>query len=115
MKTCKLPKASIIFDKTSYLCILPFFSGESWVHKHLSSGAQPKIKGHWATGPLLVFFPVGMSGYNFQKILYFLFVKIFFTFTNSVDPNEMQYYAAFHLDLHSLYKYLFRGSPNTKG
>ena len=31
--------------------------------------------------------------------------KIFFTFTNSVDPDEMQHYAAFHLGLHCLQKY----------
>ena len=31
------------------------------------------------------------------------------TLTNSVDPDEMQHYAAFHLGLHCLQKYLFRG------
>ena len=49
-----------------------------------------------------------------QNIVFFC-LKIFFTFTNSVDPDEMQYYAAFHLCLHCLQKYLFRGFPNTKG
>ena len=39
----------------------------------------------------------------------------FFTFTNSIDPDEMQHYAAFHLGLHCLQKYSFRGFPNTKG
>ena len=29
----------------------------------------------------------------------------------SVDPDEMQHYAAFHLGLHCLQKYLFRGFP----
>ena len=29
-------------------------------------------------------------------------LKIFFTFANSVDPDEMQHYAAFHLGLHCL-------------
>ena len=38
-----------------------------------------------------------------------------FTFTNSVDPDEMQHYAAFHLDLHCLPKYPFRGFQYTKG
>ena len=28
-------------------------------------------------------------------------------FTNSVDPDEMQQHAAFHLGLHCLQKYLF--------
>ena len=34
-------------------------------------------------------------------------LKIFFTFTNSVGPDEMQHYAAFHLGLHCLQKYSF--------
>ena len=38
-----------------------------------------------------------------------------FTFTNSVDPDEMQHDAAFHLGLHCLKKYSFRGFPNTMG
>ena len=32
-----------------------------------------------------------------------------FTLANSVDPNEMQHYAAFHLGLYCLEKYSFRG------
>ena len=36
---------------------------------------------------------------NKQKILSLL---IIFVFTNSVDPDEMSHYAAFHLDLHCL-------------
>ena len=71
-----------------------------------------------------------MSGYNFQKkkIVNFC-LKMFLTFTNSkdpdemqhydianiVDPDEMQHYAAFHLGLHFLLKYSFRGFPNTMG
>ena len=42
-------------------------------------------------------------------------LKIFFTFKNSVDPDEMQQYAAFHLGLHFLQKYSFRGFPEYKG
>ena len=38
-----------------------------------------------------------------------------FSFTNSVDPDEIQHYAAFHLGRHCLQKYLFRGFPNTNG
>ena len=33
---------------------------------------------------------------------------------NSVDPDEMQHYAAFHLGLHCLQKYSFRGFPEYK-
>ena len=51
--------------------------------------------------------------YNFQNILYMS--EDVFTFTNTVDPDEMQHYAAFHLGLHSLQKYSFRGLPKTKG
>ena len=34
--------------------------------------------------------------------------------TNSADPDEMQYNAAFHLGLHCLPKYPFRGFRYTK-
>ena len=44
-----------------------------------------------------------------------LFFLIFFTFTNNVDPDEMQHYAAFHLGLHYLQNYSFRGLPEYKG
>ena len=53
---------------------------------------------------------LGVMGYNFPKILYSL--KIFFTFTNLVGPNEMQYYAAFHLGLHCLQKKGFVDCPS---
>ena len=46
-----------------------------------------------------------MLGYNFQKDIVFFCLKIIFTFTNSVGPDEMQHYAAFHLGLHCLQKY----------
>ena len=55
-----------------------------------------------------------MSGYSFHKNIVFFCQRIFFTFTNSVDSDEMQHYAAFHLGLHCLQKYLFRGFPNIK-
>ena len=32
----------------------------------------------------------------------------------SVDPDEMQHYAAFHLGLHYLQKYSFRGSQRQR-
>ena len=59
---------------------------------------------------------LGVSGYNLKEKNIVLFcLKIFFTFTNSVDPDEMQHYAAFHLGLHCLQKYSLWGFPNTKG
>ena len=57
---------------------------------------------------------LGVLGYNYKNVIFFC-LKIFFTFTNSVDPDEMQHYAAFHLGLHCLQKYSFRGFPDTKG
>ena len=45
----------------------------------------------------------------------FFGLKNFFTFTNSVDPDELPHYTAFHLGLHCLYKYLLRGFPVIKG
>ena len=35
--------------------------------------------------------------------------------TDSVDPDEMWHYAAFHLGIHFLPKYLFRGFQYIKG
>ena len=55
-----------------------------------------------------------MSGYYFPKNIVFC-LKIFFTFINGVDPDEMQHYAAFHLRLHCLQKYLFRVFSEYKG
>ena len=52
-----------------------------------------------------------MSGYNF----YIFLSEDLFTFTNSADPDEMQHYAAFHLVLLCLQKYLLLGFLNTKG
>ena len=58
---------------------------------------------------------LGISDSNFKKNIAFFCLKISFTFTNSVVPDEMQHYAAFHLGLHCLQKWSFRGFPNTKG
>ena len=37
----------------------------------------------------------------------FLSLKVVLILANSADPDEMQQYAAFHLGLHCLPKYLF--------
>ena len=47
----------------------------------------------------------GVVGDNFQKYC-ISFSKIKFVLTNSVGPDEMPHYAAFHLGLHCLPKYL---------
>ena len=48
-------------------------------------------------------------GIIFKK--FFFLSEDFFIFTNSVDPDEMQHFAAFHLSLYCLQKYWFRGFP----
>ena len=42
-------------------------------------------------------------------------LKIVFILAYSTSPDEMQHYAAFHLGLHCLLKYPFRGFQYTKG
>ena len=55
---------------------------------------------------------LGVSDYNLQNYCFLLSEDLFYLY--SVDHGEIQHYAAFHLGLHCLQKYLFRGSPNTK-
>ena len=47
----------------------------------------------------------------FSKHFVTFCLKLFFTFTNSVDPDEMQQNVAFHLGLHCLQNYSFVGFP----
>ena len=47
-------------------------------------------------------------------MLYFC-LKIFFTFTNNLDPDEMQQYAALYQDLYCFQKHSLRGFLNTMG
>ena len=44
-----------------------------------------------------------------------LSLKVVLILANNVGPDEMQHHAAFHLGLHCLPKYPFRGLQNTKG
>ena len=53
---------------------------------------------------------LGVSHSNFKKKYCIYCLKILSTLTNSVDPDEMQRNAAFHLGLHCFQKYLFMGS-----
>ena len=58
-----------------------------------------------------------LSGHR-QTFLYydvFMSLKVVLTLANSVNPDEMQHYAAFHLGLHCLPKYLFRSFQYSKG
>ena len=50
-----------------------------------------------------------------KRNIVFLSLKIVFVKANSIDPDEMPCYAAFHLGLHHLSKYLYRGFHSTKG
>ena len=54
---------------------------------------------------------LGVSDYNLNV---FFCLKIFFTFTSSVDPDEIAHYAAFHLGLHCLPKYPLSSFPNIR-
>ena len=59
-----------------------------------------------------VTFPYGILGqvwYLIVSIPDLCLLPTLLTLANSVDPNEMQHYAAFHLGLHCLPKYSFRG------
>ena len=44
----------------------------------------------------------------------FLSINVVLILANSYNPDEMPHYAAFHLGLHCLPKYLFRGFPSAK-
>ena len=54
-----------------------------------------------------------VSGYHFKNVVFILSEGLF-SLTNRVDTDEMQHYAAFHICLHCLKKYLFISFPNTK-
>ena len=51
----------------------------------------------------------------FPKNIVFLSLKMDFVRANSAEPDEMPHYAAFHLGLGCLPKYLFKGVQFTKG
>ena len=50
-----------------------------------------------------------------EIVCVFPFLKIAFVFANSVDPDEMPHYVAFHLALHCLPKYIFRSHWYSRG
>ena len=76
MKICKLPTAIVRFDNTSYLYILPFFSGASVAPKHLVIGAQPKIGALGYRAPVSLF-PVEYGYHHSNVLLHLITVKIF--------------------------------------
>ena len=49
----------------------------------------------------------GVIGKKFKIIMHYCLVKICYYLCNSAVPDEMPHYAAFHLGLHCLPKYLF--------
>ena len=55
----------------------------------------------------------GVTGNTFQNIV-FHSLKNDFVLANSVDPDEMSHYAAFHLGFQCLLKYPFRGFYSSK-
>ena len=50
-----------------------------------------------------------------KKYIVLLSLNLYFVLANSADPDEMTHYAAFHLGLHCLPKYLFKGYCCRKG
>ena len=50
-----------------------------------------------------------------SQILCISVIDVVLILANSEDPDEMQHYAAFHLGLHCLPKYPFRGFQYAKG
>ena len=48
------------------------------------------------------------TGHIFQILMFFMYLKIIYTLSNSADPDEMQHFVALHLDLHYLSQYSFR-------
>ena len=55
------------------------------------------------------------SQVEYSKLWLFLYLKVLFILANSADPYEMQHFAAFHMDLHCLPTYPFRGFQYKKG
>ena len=50
-----------------------------------------------------------------KKKIVFFSLKIDFVQANSANPDEMPHHAAFHLGLHCLLKYPFRGFQSEMG
>ena len=53
--------------------------------------------------------------FNGSQVVFSIMLKVVLILANSADPDEMQHYAAFHLGLHCLPKYSFRGFQYTRG
>ena len=66
-------------------------------------------KNSWKKVRMVQCINCGVTGYNFQKKIVFLSLKINFVLANSADPDEMPHHVAFHLGLHCLQKFSFRG------
>ena len=69
-----------------------------------------KVKSGWS-----IVYIEGSQVIISKNIFYFFLYKINFVLANSADTDEMLYNAAFHLGLHCLPKYPFRGFWSTKG
>ena len=73
---------------------------------------QPRRTSPFITERLLM---VHKESNKQNKRMYFCPRRLFLSKANSADPDEMPPYAAFHLGLHCLSKYLFIGIQNEKG
>ena len=61
--------------------------------------------------PIVYFKRSQVEFWNYEVLLS---LKVVFILANTADPDEMQHNAAFHLGLHCLLKYQFRGFQYTK-
>ena len=88
------------------------------IHAHLTlfRPMEFSIQPHTIMSELSIVYIEGSWVIISKKILYFfLSLKINFILANSADPDERLHYAAFHLGLHCLLKYPFRGFWSKKG
>ena len=99
--------------KKIFLFYLKFLHGEDgetiWPNWQIPC-KSPKCLKH------IFYFILGLrliASHEIKKILILLSEDLFYLY--SVDPDEMQYHAAFHLNLPCLQKSLFRNLLNTKG
>ena len=72
------------------------------------------LKSGWSIVYIEIGIYLGVTGYKLPpKMLFSL--RIDFFIANSAYPDEMPHIVAFHLGLHCLQKYPFRGFQSTKG
>ena len=99
---------------TGYLCpcLLHLFKREIVIEPIQSDGFFHPCDRISMELPILYFMG---SQVKISKLECVYVLKIVFVVANTVYPNKMLPYAAFHLGLHCVAKYLFTGIQNEKG